>query len=288
MPLIAIPNVSEGCDRPLLEELAGVVAEGGARLLDLHTDRVHNRSVFTLTAPRESLVESLLDLTRASQTIDLETHRGVHPRLGTLDVCPFVPHETGMSDAVRAAHDLGRRIADELALPVYYYGRAALRPETEQLPAIRRGGLETLIARVAELPPDEGPQSISPHRGVACVGARDALIAFNVWIEGGADDARSIAREIRVASGGLPGVRALGWPISKKSAQVSMNLVDPERTGIEDAFAAVQRAATARGVSILHTEIVGLVPRRYAPNPDAQAARLLLKPGRTLEQALAG
>lgn len=285
MPLIAIPNISEGRDRPLIQVLAGAVTEAGTRLLDLHVDTAHNRSVFTLTAPHRRLVASLVALARVARTIDLETHRGVHPRLGGLDVCPFVPHEIDMSNAVLAAHDLGERIAEELSVPVYYYGRAALRPETEQLPAIRRGGLETLINRVTELPPDAGPQVISPRQGVVCVGARDVLIAFNVWIDGSVDGARSIAREIRAASD-LSGVQALGLPISEKSAQVSMNLVDPERTGIDDTFAAVQRCAAARGINIGHTEIVGLVPQRYAPQRDAHAARLLIKPGRTLEEAL--
>ena len=225
-------------------------------------------------------------LARAAQAIDLRSQRGAHPRLGGLDVCPFVPHEISISSAVDAAHELGRRIARELALPVYYYGRAALRRETEELPAIRRGGLEALIRRIDSFPPDEGPTVASARRGVVCVGARDVLIAFNVWIESDAEEAGSIAREIRETSGGLPGVRALGLPISDNTAQVSMNLVDPRRTGIDDAFAAVKRRAAARGLQILHTEIAGLVPRRYAPRADAEAARLLLEPGRTLEEAL--
>jgi glutamate formiminotransferase len=286
MPLIAVPNVSEGRNRSLIETLTGAVTEGGVRLLDLHVDSVHNRSVLTLTAPPRLLVASLLRLARATEAIDLRLQRGVHPRLGALDVCPFVPHEISMSSAVDAAHELGRCLAQELALPVYYYGRAALRRETEDLPAIRRGGLEALIRRIDSLPPDEGPSVVSARRGVVCVGARDVLIAFNVWIEGDAEEARSIAREIRESSGGLPGVRALGLPLSDNRAQVSMNLVEPQRTGIDDAFAAVRRCAAGRGVKIIHTEIVGLVPRRYAPRPDAEAARLLLEPGRTLEEAL--
>jgi glutamate formiminotransferase len=287
MPLLAIPNVSEGRDSSLVAEMVRTVSSAGGRVLDLHSDGAHNRSVLTVSGDDNDLVTSMGALALAARRIDLRQQTGAHPRLGSLDVCPIVPHEASVQEAVRAAHRAGREIAERAGLPVYFYGAAALRAETRELPDLRRGGLARLRERIAkDLPPDRGPRSIDDRCGVVCVGARGPLIAFNAWIEAGEPTAVEMARRVRSTGGGLPGVRALGLPIGATSSQVSMNLTDPARTGIDDVFSMLQRVAAGLGVIITATEIVGLVPERFLPDPDAQAARLLMSPGRSIEDAL--
>jgi glutamate formiminotransferase len=284
MALLAIPNVSEGRDRSLIEALAIAAGSGGARVLDVHTDAVHNRSVYTMTGTPEQLKIGLTALARlASSEIDLTMHEGVHPRVGGLDVCPFVPHESSMEEAVAAARDTAARIAAETNLPVYLYGDAVLRGPVD-LPDLRRGGLEGVIERSASgWRPDFGPRVIDPKRGIVCVGARDVLIAFNIWVRGGLDEVRAVARTIR----GHGGVRALGLPIDRGVSQISMNLTRPDDVGIDDVFAEVERVLGSGGPEIIGTEIVGLVPERYLPEKNAKAARLLMAPGRSLESVLA-
>ena len=285
MTLLAIPNVSEGTDATRIRRMAHEMETAGARVLDVHSDAAHNRSVFTITAAQADLVEACVRLAETSSEIDLTRHRGIHPRLGGLDVCPFVPHgATGMDEAVDAARATARLIADRLGLPVYLYGEAALRAETRALPDLRRGGLPTLAKRaVDELPPDAGPSKIDPRRGVVCVGARGPLIAFNVWLAADIDVARDIAARVRSGT-----VRALGLPLGPGRVQVSMNLIDPATTGIEEAFTAVSDLADKRSVKITGTEMVGLVEARFLPDPDATVARLLLRPGHSLETLLQG
>ena len=287
-PLIAIPNVSEGRDATLIDDLHVALEEGGSRVLDIHSDRVHNRSVFTIAGTDEELIVSTSSVARASRVIDLTTHAGVHPRLGVLDVCPFVAIDGDLNRAAQVAVRAGEAIWDDARLPVYLYGAAALRAETKSLPQIRRGGLRGLIqrAREADLPPDVGDPEIDEARGVVCVGARGPLVAFNVSIAGDADMARRVASEIRTRDGGLPGVRALGWPVSEREAQISMNLVLPDETGIDRAFEAVARKVRQQGVDVIGCEIVGLPLERHLPDPKREAARLLIKPGRSLESAL--
>ena len=286
-PLIAVPNVSEGRDEDLLERFRGVLEANGVAVLDVHSDAVHNRSVFTLAGRDEALVLGVTELARAALAIDLTEHSGVHPRLGALDVCPFVI-EDEPKRAIDGARAAARRIAREAGLPVFLYGDAAHRDETRSLPQLRSGGLDEVQRRAGngELLPDEGPRHIDPAHGVVCVGARRPLIAFNVWLRCDAEAARRIAAEIRSQNGGPPGVRALGWQVRGGLSQVSMNLVAPEETGIDDAFGEVARCAERGAVEIIATEIVGLPPERYLPDPKREAARLLLQPGRSLESVL--
>lgn len=283
MPLLAVPNISEGRSAELLEELKAIVAAAGVRVLDVHADPVHNRSVFTLTAENDRLVEGCVALAEAaSKGIDLTIHRGVHPRLGALDICPFVPHEASMEQAVEAARRAAEAIAAGSDLPVYLYGHAATRPATRELPDLRRGGLEALARRATgELPPDHGPATIEMSRGVVCIGARDPLIAFNVWLRADLEEAKEVAARVRSTQ-----LRALGLGISETVSQVSMNLIHPEVVGLEDAFAAVNREAVERGLQVTATEIVGLVPERLLPGPDATVTRLLKQPGHSLEACL--
>lgn len=288
MGLIAVPNISEG-RRPNRIRAALIAVQGaGGRVLDVHSDPVHNRTVLTLTAEAKPLCTSMVELAAALTYVDLRTHQGVHPRLGGLDVCPLVPFRAPMTEAVSAAHEIGEAIAIHTGLPVYFYGAAAYRTETSDLPSLRRGGLQTLIERAnSGLSPDAGPRRIDPRRGVVCVGARTSLIAFNVWLDCNVATAKRIARRVRTLGSGPPGVRALGLAMPEpSSAQVSMNLIDPDRTGIDEAFAVVAAAAAEERAGIAGTEIVGLVPDRYLPAPDKPATSLLLTPVRSLESTL--
>ena len=285
MPLIAIPNVSSA-DAATVAEMAASVTGAGARVLDLHSDAEHARTVLTCTGEDGVLVEAMVALAvTASAAIDLRAHRGAHPYVGALDVCPFVPHDVDMPVAVDASLRAGRRIGDA-GIPVFFYGASSKQKRT--LPELRAGGLDGLIERVAAgLSPDEGPTAIDPATGVVCVGARDVLIAFNIWIDGDVTLARSIATAIRAANGGLPGVRALGLDVgSHGRSQISMNLTAPDDAGIDRVFAEIEKVCGTRGCAPVATEIVGLVPERFLPDPDAKAARLLIEPGRSLETAL--
>lgn len=284
MSVIWIPNVSEGRDERVIGELVDAVSDEGVRVLDVHSDVSHNRSVITATGDDGPLVAGAVALAhRAKELIDLDQQRGTHPRVGVLDVCPFVPLDVTMSVAVQLARAGAERIAHEAEIPVYLYGEAARRPATRSLPDIRRGGLEALIQRAdRDLPPDIGSREIDPRVGVVCVGARGPLIAFNVWLDAPLDTARRVAQIVRSAS-----VRALGMQMASGETQVSMNLIDPETTGIDDVVEEIEGSLTDQEGRIVATEIVGLVPERFLPNPDAKAARLLREPGRSLESELA-
>lgn len=289
MTIVAVPNVSIGSDSLVVQELSDAIRSSGAVVLDTHSDAVHDRSVFTVADPSGAPVEAMVTLARATLTLDLRAQRGVHPRTGVLDVCPFVPHRQSMESAVAAARTAGSLIAERAGLPVFLYGEATTASPKLSLPDIRRGGLTELKRRAnGNFAPDFGGPDIDDRFGVVCVGARSTLIAFNVWVRCELEVARSIAAHVRGSSGGLQGVRALGLPIEPPAmCQVSLNLTAPEVTGIETAFAAVASRADRLGASIVATELVGLVPQGFLPDPDAPAARLLREPGRSLETALA-
>ena len=287
MGLIAVPNISEGRNVALIEHFAGEMASGGARVLDTHSDALHNRSVFTVAGHDERLIEAAVTLASNCLTIDLTAQQGLHPRLGGLDVCPFVPLGSDLEPAIEVALSAAKDIARGTGLPVFLYEAAAAREETRSLPSLRRGGLEGLARRVAAgLTPDFGPAEIDPRRGVVCVGARRPLLAFNMILRSGASEASRIANAIRTSGGGPPGIRALGWGLEPGRAQVSMNLTDPQQTGIDAAFEVVAQEAQRIGVEVIGTEIVGLPPERFMPDPQKEAARLLIRPGRSLENAL--
>jgi len=290
MTLLAIPNLSEGRQADVIRSFIEAVESAGARVLDLHSDPVHNRSVITLTAEATLLPAALADLAVAANAIDLGRHEGVHPRLGTLDVCPIVPYGEPMDSAVSVARETGKAIHIASGTPVYFYGNAATRREALELPDLRKGGLQGLIRRAGKgLPPDLGSEVIDPARGVVCVGARDVLIAFNVWLRCDVTAARKIARAVRASEGGLPAVRSLGLEIDDTpTSQVSMNLTDPATTGIDRAFDTVADLARSAGVGLIGSEIVGLVPQPFMPDPNGRAARTLMAPGRSLETALNG
>jgi glutamate formiminotransferase len=286
--LVAVPNVSEGRDPAAIARLAAAAGSAGARVLDVHTDAVHHRSVLTVAGAAPELVSGMAALARAATAIDLTLHSGVHPRIGVLDVCPFVVDAAPVDEVVALARATGAAIAEAAGLPVYLYGYAATRPECVELAALRKGGLPRLIERSESgLPPDFGALPIDPRRGVVCAGARGVLVAFNVWLRADLGAVRRIAGTVRSALG-ASGVRTLGLDVGNGLTQVSMNLTDPARAGVDDAYRAVAAGAEAEGVEVHATELVGLPPERFMPDPDAEAARLLIEPGRSLERVLAG
>jgi glutamate formiminotransferase/formiminotetrahydrofolate cyclodeaminase len=263
----AIPNVSEGRDVARLDRFAAAIAGGGATLLDRTADWSHHRAVFTFAADGEPIQRAAAALAAAvTAEIDLTTHAGVHPRIGALDVLPFVPlGSASMDDAVAIAHAVGREIGDTLAVPVFLYEAASRPPHRRSLEAIRRGGLEGLSARLDEpaWAPDYGPRTLHPTAGAIAVGARGPLVAWNLVLD--RPDlaiARRIARTIRTSNGGLPCLKALGLPIAHTGqVQVSMNLTDYRTTSMADVFRAVDAAARDAGAAIAESEIIGLVPR---------------------------
>jgi len=277
-----IPNFSEGRKPETVQRIAEAISTiETACVLDTHVDPDHNRSVITFVATPERIVEAAVQaVKRASELIDMRTHQGEHPRLGATDVLPFVPiHEVTMDDCVRLAHQAGQRIAHELSIPVYYYERAALRPDRVNLEDVRRGALELLREQIAtdvERAPDEGAPLVHDTAGAIAVGARPFLIAFNVILR--SDDillARQIAKTIRARNGGLPFVKALGFQLATRSCvQVSMNLVDYKVTGMTAAYDAIQREAQRLGVEIDSAEIVGLVPRDALDREAAYFSKL--------------
>ena len=262
-----VPNVSEGRDPARLARVAAAVRATPVTLADVHADPDHHRSVFTFLGEPAAVAAGALALADAVLAeIDMREHRGIHPRIGALDVLPFVPlSDTPMSVAVALAHAVGATLATRHALPVYYYGEAARRPERRALRELRHGEYEGLAARlgVEEGRPDDGPARFDPRRGAILVGARGVLVAYNVWLA--SDDltaARAIAREVRASGGGLAAVQALGLPLASRGrVQVSMNLLDHRVTPIPAAYDRVAQAAARRGIAIERAELVGLAPR---------------------------
>jgi glutamate formiminotransferase/glutamate formiminotransferase/formiminotetrahydrofolate cyclodeaminase len=289
--LESVPNVSEGRDGTAIAAI-GEALSSNARLLDVHSDSDHHRSVFTLAGidGDEALVESLVaGIARARELVDLRRHEGVHPRVGAADVVPLVPiRPEDMERARAAALALGERIGEELGLPVFLYGEVG---EGRRPAFFRRGGPEALQARVdaGELAPEFGPSQLDPAAGAVLVGARAPLVAFNVDLA--TDDlevARAIAATVRETGGGFPGVQALGLALAGRT-QVSMNLLDTSRTALHEVVARVSEEARVRGVQVICGELVGLLPAAVAVAAAAGPLALPdLDPSRILELRLLG
>ena len=260
-PLESVPNFSEGRDRATIDAL-GEALGGQARLLDVHSDPDHNRSVFTLVGSAEELVESLVaGIACARERIDLRTHEGAHPRIGAADVVPLVPLvPEEMERAQEAALALAERVGGELGLPVFLYGELA----PGRGPAFfRRGGVQELARRLeaGELVPDFGPPRLDVRAGGVLVGARRPLIAFNVNLRGSLEAAREVAASVRERDGGFPGVRALGLELPGAGlVQVSMNVEDYEAVALHEIVERITREASARGAELVGSELVGLMP----------------------------
>lgn len=266
MPLIeCVPNISEGRRRDVVDSCADAI-RGFARLLDVTSDDAHNRSVLTFAGNSEAVQSAAFALFEAAlPVIDVRRHRGEHPRVGAIDVMPFVPLQgTSMEMCAGLAREVGQTVAARFALPVYLYEQASRPGRYRRLEEVRRGGLEGLAARMttAAWRPDFGPSVPHPTAGVAVIGAREPLIAYNVEL---ATDklevAKAIARSVRESSGGLPFLKALGIPLADRGiVQVSMNLTDFRRTSITAAFDAVLMHARAHGVAVTGSELIGLAP----------------------------
>lgn len=279
-PLVAcVPNFSEGRRAEIIDRICDALASvPGARLVYRQADPEHNRLDTTVVGSPEAVRRSALaGAARAIELIDMERHSGGHPRMGAADVIPFVPlRGITMDGCVELARSFARELAETLELPVYLYDRAALLPERASLADVRRGeyeGLRDAVGRGERLP-DFGPQRIG-RAGATAVGARKALIAFNLYLSGSEADAKEIARAIRESSGGLPAVRAIGFAVPERGCvTVSMNLVDFEVTGLREAFDAVRAAGERRGMEIVSGEIVGLVPQAAISRDDITDLRL--------------
>src|SRR5919112_4836855 len=278
-----VPNFSEGRRPEVVAAVRDAIAAvDGVTILDVSSDASHNRSVITFVVTVDAAVDAAYaGIARAAELIDLTTHQGEHPRLGATDVVPFVPLEawgSTMQDCVALARELGERVARELAIPVYLYERAATRPDRENLADVRRGEFEGLRAELGTNPardPDFGPKRVHPTAGAVAVGARPFLVAYNVYL-GPASNvpvAKEVAKAVRGSSGGLRYVKALGLEVDGQ-AQVSMNLVDTEKTPLHRAFDVVRMEAAAHGVAPTWSEVVGLVPERVLHDAAARHVQL--------------
>ena len=264
-----VPNFSEGRRREVVDQIVqAMLSVPGTTLLDLEMDPDHNRSVVTLVAPPEAAVEAAFrGIQKAAELIDLNQHEGQHPRIGATDVVPFVPLKgVTMEECVALAEQLGRRVAEELRIPVYLYEEAARVPERKNLAHIRKGEFEGLREAIKTDPgrkPDFGPAELHPTAGATVIGARKILIAYNVNL--GTRDlsvAKQIAKRVRARGGGLAFVKALGFELKERGlVQVSMNLVDYKKTPIYAAYELVKLYADRYGVPVVGSEIVGLVPQ---------------------------
>jgi glutamate formiminotransferase len=284
-----VPNVSEGRRPEVVEEIVAAFAGAAPEVLvlDASSDPDHHRSVITLMGPGPALVEAAVAGAEAcARLIDLNQHRGVHPRMGALDVLPFVPFgaETRLRggddpdlDCVALAERAGRRIAEEAGIPVYLYGAAARHPGWAALPAVRGRGFEALRdARDPRPAPDFGGPGLHPTAGATAAGAREILIAYNVELAGAdLELARRIAAAVRERDGGLPAVRAMGVPLEHRGrVQVSMNLLDYRVTPPAAAYAAVASLAERAGARVEASEIVGLAPAAALDGTDPADLRL--------------
>lgn len=262
-----IPNVSEGRRKDVIDGIASAIrAVPGARLLDYSSDPSHNRSVFTLAGDAAAVEAGVLAIyERAIAAVDLRTHRGEHPRLGAVDVVPFVPIEgVTMADCVALANKVGAAVAERFGIPVYLYEEASKDPARHNLEDIRRGEFEGLAEKMrnSAWKPDFGPSAPHATAGASVIGARMALIAYNINLDTDRIDvAKKIAAAVRHSSGGFRFVKAAGFALDTRGlVQVSMNLTNYEKTPIFRVFETVKREAARYGVSILESEIVGLVP----------------------------
>lgn len=287
-----IPNFSEGRRPEVIAALVEAIKQAGhVAVLDIHSDADHNRSVITFAGEPEAVVEAAFQgIAEAARLIDMNLHQGQHPRIGAADVVPFVPLEgSTLDDCVRLAQRLGERVGRELGLPVYLYEAAAARPERMNLADVRRGEFEGLKAVIETDParmPDFGPAELGTAGAVA-IGARQPLIAFNVYLTtSNVEIARRIAASVRYSSGGLAHVKALGMLVAGR-AQVSMNLTDYTRTPLARVMELIRSEAAHYGVAVESSEIVGLVPQAALIDAACWYLQLnAMQPDQTLEARL--
>ena len=266
-----VPNFSEGREKARVQAIVNAMKRNGVHLLDCEMDADHNRSVVTLVGAREPLLAAVLaGIGKATELIDLNMHRGAHPRLGSTDVVPFIPIEGAtLEDCVQMARELGQQVWQQYQVPVYFYEAAATRPERVNLEIIRRGQFEAIreeMATVESRRPDVGDPRCHPTAGAIVIGARKFLVAYNVYLQTkDVDIAKKIAKAVRFSSGGFRAVKGMGVEV-RGQAQVSMNLTDTDLTPMARVFEFVKREAARYGVAVQSSEIVGLVPKRAIEN----------------------
>lgn len=264
-----VPNFSEGRDASVVNALESAIRSvTGSLVLHRTSDQDHNRSVITFAGDSEQVLESAVRVAaKAAELIDLNHHRGVHPRIGALDVLPFVPlGDETLDHCTALAHRAGHRIWNELGIPVYFYEAAAMRADRRKLEDVRRGQFEGLREAVATDPdkrPDLGGPALHPTAGAAIVGARNILIAFNINLKTtNVAAAKIIAKRIRASGGGFPGLKAMGLPLlSRDLVQISMNITDIRAAPLHVVYSEVARLAAAEGVEVEESELIGLLPR---------------------------
>ena len=287
--LECVPNISEGRDQRKIASMADEVKKhSGVKLLDTSSDRDHHRSVFTFIGEPEAVKDAAFSLTmKAIDLIDMREHKGSHPRLGAVDVVPFVPVQgVEMKEAVQIAREFGKGLAKR-GIPVFFYEEAATRPERKDLPSIRKGEYEGLGEKLKDpdWKPDEGPAHFNPKSGATVVGARFPLVAYNVNLK--TKDlalAKEIARKVRFKDGGFPHIRAMGVDLKEKGlVQVSMNLTNYRVTNIPKVYEFIKEEALRKGVEIEESEIVGLIPlgvlegvaQNYLKYPDFSVRQVI-------------
>lgn len=288
--LECVPNFSEGRDEEKVEKIvAQVQRTPGVKLLDYFSDPDHNRTVVTFIGKPEAVKQAALQSSlKALELIDMRTHSGGHPRIGAVDVIPFVPiRELDMNEAVRIAHQFGREFGERGEVPVYFYGEAASDPRRKKLADVRKGEYEGLREKLS-MPgwePDAGTRTFNPRSGATVVGARFPLIAFNVNLRTrNLDLAKRVARKIRESSGGIPSVQALGLELKEKGmVQVSMNLTNYRQASIPKVVEFIRAEIAGTGVEIAETELVGLMPlealedvvREYLKMPEFSSEKII-------------
>jgi len=263
-----VPNFSEGRDSQKIKAIVNVGRISGVKILDIESDPDHNRMLTTIVGEPEKVFASVWEMIKiATKLIDMEKHKGEHPRIGATDVVPFIPvANVTMEECVALAKRLGKRVGEELQIPVYLYEAAATRSDRVNLADVRKGEYEGLKKEIEENPerkPDFGPAKMHPTAGAMVVGARKFLIAFNVNLDTkDVTFAKDIAKLVREKDGGFPAVKALGFEIKEKNyVQVSMNLCDFEKTNMDTVFRKIKEEAEKRGVKILGSEIYGMAPK---------------------------
>lgn len=280
MPLIeCVPNVSEGRRADVIAALAAAIGGAGVHLLDQSSDPSHNRTVYTFAGEPEAVSDAVMRLFAAAiDAIDLRAHDGVHPRMGAVDVVPFVPLEHAtMDDCIALAKRTAAGVAERFQLPVFLYEEAAVRDDRRSLSDIRRGGVDGVALRMRQPAwrPDFGPDHPHPTAGATAIGARPILIAYNVNLASNRlGVAKRIAAVIRSSGGGFAHVKALGMQLDHGIVQVSMNLTNYKETSMTTVFDAITREAAVDGVRVLESEVVGLVPKDALPADPARRIKL--------------
>ncbi len=261
-----VPNISEGRNKEKIEEIIRNLQKTGVKILDYSSDSDHNRSVITFVGDKDSVKEGALQVARdAVRLIDLRHHKGTHPRMGAVDVIPFIPVKgVKMEDCIEISREVGKRISEELKVPVYLYAESATVPERAKLPNIRKGEFEGFFDKIKDpqWKPDFGEPVVHPTAGVTAVGAREFLIAYNINLDTkDVKIAKKIARSIRESSGGLRYVQAKGMELKDKGCvQVSMNILNYKKAPLYRIFEIVKMEAARYGVNVIESELIGLMP----------------------------